>query len=83
MGLVKFEVDIPDFEKEISINIIIRKDGEVLYNSSTSPSSTDVNQETKKKIEKKTTTTSTKKAAQTTTTPSPAMGGNLMNLTDF
>lgn len=38
MGLVKFEVDIPNFEKELSINITIRRDGEVLYTSTSSPS---------------------------------------------
>lgn len=37
MGLVKFEVDIPNFEKELSINITIRRDGEVYYCTS-SPS---------------------------------------------
>lgn len=37
MGLVKFEVDIPNFEKELSISITIRRDGEVFYSTS-SPS---------------------------------------------
>lgn len=37
MGLVKFEVEIPNFEKELSINITIRRDGEVFYSTS-SPS---------------------------------------------
>lgn len=77
MGLIKFEVDVPDFEKELNINIVIRKDGEVLYSSSASPSLAETPQEPKKKVEKKTTT----KAKAATTTPS--MGGNLMNLTDF
>lgn len=77
MGLIKFEVDVPDFEKELNINIVIRKDGEVLYSSSASPSPAETPQEPKKKVEKKTTT----KAKAATTTPS--MGGNLMNLTDF
>lgn len=38
---MKIEFDLPKFEKEISINIIIRKDGEVVETfseSSTSPS---------------------------------------------
>lgn len=37
MGLIKFEVDIPNFEKELSISITIRRDGEVFYSTS-SPS---------------------------------------------
>ena len=42
MGLVKFEVDIPNFEKELSINITIRRDGEVFYSTS-SPSMVNTN----------------------------------------
>lgn len=37
MGIIKFEVDIPNFEKELSISITIRRDGEVFYSTS-SPS---------------------------------------------
>ena len=36
MGTIKFEVDIPDFEKEISINVVIKKDGEVAYSTTSS-----------------------------------------------
>ena len=35
---MKIEFDLPNFEKEISINITIKKDGEVVYNQTTSPS---------------------------------------------
>ena len=38
MGIIKFEVDIPDFEKELNINIVLKKDGEVVESIS-SPSS--------------------------------------------
>lgn len=37
MGIIKFEVDIPDFEKELNINIVLKKDGEVVESIS-SPS---------------------------------------------
>lgn len=37
MGTIKFEIDLPEFEKELSINLIIRRDGEVLFSTS-SPS---------------------------------------------
>ena len=42
MGLIKFEVEIPNFEKELSINITIRRDGEVFYSTS-SPSMESIN----------------------------------------
>ena len=38
MSLLKIELDLPEFEKEININITIKKDGEVVYTTS-SPSS--------------------------------------------
>lgn len=49
MGLIKFEVEIPNFEKELSINITIRRDGEVLYNTS-SPSMEYINKNTQRDI---------------------------------
>lgn len=39
MGILKLEIELPSFEKEVSFNIIIRKDGEVV--TSLSP---DINQ---------------------------------------
>lgn len=44
MGLVKFEVEIPNFEKELSINITIRRDGEVFFSTS-SPSMENINKD--------------------------------------
>jgi hypothetical protein len=49
MGLVKFEVEIPNFEKELSINITIRRDGEVFYSTS-SPSMDNINEKTQSDI---------------------------------
>jgi hypothetical protein len=67
MGSIKFEVDIPDFEKEISIELIIRRDGEVVCKSSpTSNSNKGVEKEVKKTSTKPTTTNS-------------SVGGNMMN----
>lgn len=66
MGSIKFEVDIPDFEKEISIELIIRRDGEVVCKSSpTSNSNKGVEKEVKK--------TSTKPTTKS------LVGGNMMN----
>lgn len=36
---MKIEFDLPEFEKEIKVEIIIRKDGEVVYTSSSTPNS--------------------------------------------
>ena len=49
MGLVKFEVEIPNFEKELSINITICRDGEVFYSTS-SPSMENINKDTQSDI---------------------------------
>lgn len=68
MGSIKFEVDIPDFEKEISIELIIRRDGEVVCKSSPTSSSS-----SKRGVEKEVKKTSTKP------TTSSAVGGNMMN----
>ena len=66
MGSIKFEVDIPDFEKEISIELIIRREGEVVCKSSpTSSSNKGVEKEVKKTSTRPTTTGS--------------VGGNMMN----
>jgi hypothetical protein len=67
MGSIKFEVDIPDFEKEISIELIIRRDGEVVCKSSPTSSSN-------KGVEKEVKKTSTKP-----TTTNSSVGGNMMN----
>lgn len=53
MGTVKFEVDIPDFENEISITVTIKKEGEVICTTSSSSSSTDIVEEPKKRNVKK------------------------------
>lgn len=66
MGSIKFEVDIPDFEKEISIELIIRRDGEVVCKSSPTSSSN-------KGVEKEVKKTSTRQATNS------SVGGNMMN----
>lgn len=66
MGSIKFEVDIPDLEKEISIELIIRRDGEVVCKSSPTSSSN-------KGVEKEVKKTSTRPTAKS------SVGGNMMN----
>lgn len=38
---MKFEIEIPDFKEELSINITLQKDGKVVYDGSATPSSGD------------------------------------------
>ena len=48
---MKIEFDVPKFEKEMSVTIIIRKDGEVVCNTTTPPN-TDGAEEKSVKIKK-------------------------------
>jgi len=46
MGTIKIEFNLPEFEKELNVNIVIRKDGEVVHTSVATPSSTPVTTKT-------------------------------------
>jgi hypothetical protein len=46
---MKIEFDIPEFEKELSVTIVIRKDGEVVCERTTSPTTEDSMVEKKEK----------------------------------
>lgn len=83
MALMKFEIELPEFEKELEINITIRRDGEVLYRTS-SPTTVTEQAESKPiwkqepEDEKKPTKKSpAKKSSDAGKIPS---GGNLMNI---
>ena len=55
MGTIKLEFDIPEFEKELKIEIVLSKDGEVVYNTTSSPSTgikTEMKEEKKLSIKK-------------------------------
>lgn len=56
MGTLKLEIDIPDFNNEINLNITIKKDGEVISTLSAD------------KIEKSTSTSPKKKSTKTAST---------------
>ena len=75
MGIIKLELDIPDFEKELNVNITLRKDGVVVDSVSTP---------TPKPEKQKNITTSIPKASAKVTPKSvtPIGGGNMMNI-DF
>ena len=69
MGTIKLELDIPNFDRELKIEITVHKDGEVVY--SASPSSKTVKEEvvSESTVEKKSDTKSKKSS-----------GGNMMGL---
>lgn len=71
MSLLKIELDLPEFEKELNINITIKKDGEVVYTAS-SPSPGDVDILEEKKIE-------APKVTKSKTTKKP-ISGNCMGI---
>lgn len=48
---MRLEIDLPEFEKELSINITVRRDGEVVYSTTSSPSMDSLNDGGKKKNE--------------------------------
>lgn len=67
---IKIELELPEFEKELSISIILKKDGEIVSTfSSPSP---------EKLIEKKQKPAKEKEEIKTT---SKKTGGNMMDLT--
>lgn len=72
MSLLKIELDLPEFEKEININITIKKDGEVVYTASSPSSNGDIVEE--KKIE------SPKSSKKTALKKNNNSSGNFMNL---
>lgn len=78
MGTIKLEIDIPDFDREINIELTIRKDGEVVYKTSSpseqvrESSNISLDKKVEQKVEKMTPPISNK----------DKLGGNLMNL-DF
>lgn len=82
MNLLKIELDLPEFEKEVNINITIKRDGEVVYSATSSPSNcgdiegkdTKVEVEAPKSSEVKVSKRSTK------TKISNSANGNFMNL---
>lgn len=66
--LLKIELDLPEFEKELNINITIKKDGEVVYSASSPSSNVEVEETVKPAPVKK------KKSS------GKASSGNFMNL---
>ena len=72
MGTIKLELDLPDFKDELSINIQIKRDGEVLVNKTETPSPVSNPKKKEKKI------SDTPKKDNNT-----GLGGNLMGMTDF
>lgn len=83
MGVIKIEVDIPEFKRELSIEVILRKDGEVSYQTKSDQGLEDMDHQYPPLVEQK--RTSQQVARKNETTPDTAAltaGGNMMNL-DF
>jgi hypothetical protein len=70
MSLLKIELDLPEFEKELNISITIKKDGEVVYSASSPSGNVEVEEKVKEEPAPKTKKKSSGKAS----------GGNFMNL---
>jgi hypothetical protein len=68
--LLKIELDLPEFEKELNINITIKKDGEVVYSASSPSGNVEVAEKVKEPAPEKKKKSSGKSAS----------GGNFMNL---
>lgn len=89
MGSIKLEFDIPEFEKELKIEIILSKDGEVVCTAS-SPSTGMIKEELPKSnnlvdkvLEDKTSPVITKTEkinSNQSSTPKKRFGGNMMDL---
>ena len=67
--LLKIELDLPEFEKELNINITIKKDGEVVYSASSPSGNVEVEEKIKESAPEKKKKSSGK-----------ASSGNFMNL---
>lgn len=85
---MKIEFDIPEFKKELKIEITIRRDGEVIYCDTASTSDADRTPAVDNKVDNKTTRrkspASSSKPADAQ--PGPAFGlggGNMMNIGEF
>lgn len=86
MALMKFELELPEFERELEINITIRRDGEVLYRTSSPTTITSQVIESESKPIWKQEPEPEKKPAKKSTAKKQdsavkvSSGGNLMNI---
>jgi len=48
MGTIKFEIDLPEFENELSLELTIKRDGKVVVNKKTTTSPPSSSKPTKK-----------------------------------
>lgn len=71
MGILKIEVEIPEFKRELSIEITLKKDGEVSYQDKVDTSYHPITPSSCQVVEKNTTGTSKSELLA---------GGNMMNL---
>ena len=82
---MKIEFEIPEFKSELKIEITIRRDGEVVYSTSSSadefPVDNKVDNKTTRKAKSLAPSSST--SATERTTAEGKGGGNMMNMSEF
>lgn len=85
---MKIEFDIPEFKKELKIEITIRRDGEVIYTDTAFSPDADRTPAVDNKVDNKTTrrkspASSSKTAEDKSTSAFGLGGGNMMNIGEF
>ena len=74
--MIKITLELPEFEKELNVSVSLKKDGEVIYTSSSSPEvKTEVEGEVWKQIPPEENVISAPSKKKTT-----KKGGNLMDI---
>jgi hypothetical protein len=68
MNSIKIELELPEFEKELNISVILRKDGEIVSTFSSPQPDVTLKEKPEKEIKK------------SSPTPKKKSGGNMMDL---
>ncbi len=83
---MKIEFDIPEFKRELKIEITIRRDGEVIYSDTTFTPDADRIPAVDNKVDNKTTRRKSPASSSKPAEEKPAFGlggGNMMNIGEF
>ena len=83
---MKIEFDIPEFKRELKIEITIRRDGEVIYSDTAFTPDADRTPAVDNKVDNKTTRRKSLASSSKSAEEKPAFGlggGNMMNIGEF
>ena len=83
---MKIEFDIPEFKRELKIEITIRRDGEVIYTDTAFSPDADRTPAVDNKVDNKTTRRKSPASSSKSAEEKPAFGlggGNMMNISEF